>query len=173
MREILTDHCNILQLETLRAENELREVTRRFSTTKWSVMALFGWFHDFFHYGLFFIGCYCQRVIISVAIIVIFYSWKCSELRTSYGKLLDGLGPQNRWLWRYLVDSAPLSLFQSFLLCLSVAAIPLDDRISAQISWKEASTGFVRQQKTRRSEPRNCLSIFSIRVTPQPHTMLG
>ena len=38
------NHCNNLWVETLRAKNELQEVTRWFSTTKWLVMALFSWF---------------------------------------------------------------------------------------------------------------------------------
>ena len=105
------DHGEILQLETLRAANELQEMTPWFSTTKWLVMALFGWF--------------------------------CS----------------------------PLPILVLFTLLFS-SDLPLADRIWALISPKEASTDFVREQKIRRSEPRNCLSIISIRVALQPPIML-
>ena len=57
------------------------------------------------------IGPNCRQVIIWMMISEIMFGWKCSKVRRVYGKLLSDSAPQNRWLWRYLISSAPLWLF--------------------------------------------------------------
>ena len=57
----------------------------------------------FFQFWSFFSGLSSHRWSVSSMILVRFSSHKCSEPRTSWGNLLDGLCPQNGSLWRYLV----------------------------------------------------------------------